>query len=69
MVMSLPTDQDVPGAIPGSAVGFFLGEDYSSISNDWVFLCFLFMFRPVLSSGVSGGSAIMHVVHINFQKP
>ena len=32
--MPFPTDQDVQGSIPDSAVGFFLAENYFTVSTD-----------------------------------
>ena len=50
--MSLPTDQDAPGSIPGSAVGLFssgkLFHDMYELGFP-VFQCRVPMFCPVLS--------------------
>ena len=41
VAISLPTDQEVPDSIPGYAMAFFLGENYSTVCKDWVFLRFI----------------------------
>ena len=43
VVISLPTDQEIPVSIPGSIVGFSLVDNSSTIFTDWRFLCFIIL--------------------------
>ena len=50
MVALLPDGHEVPSSITGSAVGFSLVENHSTVFKDWVILC-----PYILSCAVFGG--------------
>ena len=59
VVTSLPTDQGVPGSIPGSTVRFLSNENCSMACMDWVFTQFVL----ILSYAVSVRGSMHSVDH------